>query len=394
MRSTLILMALAAPLFGAGWTDRSEYDLVLNIRAEASPQKQLKLLDEWKAKYPQSGLRQVRRELYLAAYHSLSDNTHMLQVARDMLAEQPDNLVGSYWSVVLIPAAKDPSPELWSLGEKAAQRMLTALPADAEWQKQKNELELLAHRTLAWIQWQRGDYVVAEKEFTTYLEKNPKNGEVTAWYGMALAAQKDKAPEKIGQAVWELMRAGSMKEEGALPDVMRRQVETLAEQVYRSYHGNDEDGLDQLRKNVLASSFAPADYKLESAKDVAYRKQLEELKTTNPLLASWMETRRQLEAADGDKYFETLRATPVRLKGTVIRCSPTERPAAVVLGLSNATTEEVVLNIEPAMSTAAEPGTEIEFEGMAQSVSRSPFSLAITTDPSKITGWPQRVRRR
>ena len=62
------LAALAVPALGAPaakWTDRNEYDLVLNIRAEAAPQKRLALLDQWKAKYPKTELQQVRQELYL-----------------------------------------------------------------------------------------------------------------------------------------------------------------------------------------------------------------------------------------------------------------------------------------------------------------------------------------
>ena len=37
----------AAGAAAAKWTDRSEYDLVLTIRAEAEPHKRLALLDQW-----------------------------------------------------------------------------------------------------------------------------------------------------------------------------------------------------------------------------------------------------------------------------------------------------------------------------------------------------------
>jgi hypothetical protein len=61
------LAALALPVkpavgaAAAKWTDRNEYDLVLNIRAEAAPQKRLALLDQWKAKYPKTELHARRR---------------------------------------------------------------------------------------------------------------------------------------------------------------------------------------------------------------------------------------------------------------------------------------------------------------------------------------------
>src|SRR5215472_11292030 len=105
MRRTFISLALlAATGFAASWMDRAEYDLVLNLRAEAVPQKQVALLNEWKAKYPNSELRQFRRELYLSAYLSMGDQANLLEVGRDMLREDPNNLVGAYWLTVLTPA--------------------------------------------------------------------------------------------------------------------------------------------------------------------------------------------------------------------------------------------------------------------------------------------------
>ena len=83
MAETAVALAAAPP---ARWTDRDEYDLVLNIRAEAAPKKRLALLDQWKAKYPKTDLQQVRQELYLAAWQSLGDSPRMLAVAREMIA--------------------------------------------------------------------------------------------------------------------------------------------------------------------------------------------------------------------------------------------------------------------------------------------------------------------
>jgi tetratricopeptide (TPR) repeat protein len=385
----VLLAAGAAPILAAGWTDRGEYDLALAIRVEAAPQKQLALLDQWKSRYPHSALRQARRELYLAAYYSLGDRVGMLDTAQEMLTDQRDDLVGAYWGVTLIPGAKNPSRELWDIGEAAANRLLAPLPAGGEWQKEKDSLAWLAHRVLGWIQWQRGNYPAAEAEFATCLAKDPKNAEISAWFGMALADQK--SPEKVVPALWLLARAGSLKGEGALPDEQRRQMNGLAERIYISYHGST-DGLDRLRSESLASAVSPADFRIESAAAVAARKADEELRRTNPQLATWMSIRKQLEGPDGDKYFaETLRPAPLpKLKGSVIRCAPERKPTEVGLGLSGGSAEEVVLMVHPALPFAAVTGTEIEFEGMADSYSRGPFRLTVKVDKEKITGWPQK----
>ena len=385
----LLIAALASPLFPAAWTDRGEYDLVLTIRAEATAQTQVTLLDQWKAKYPQSPLRQIRRELYLSAYQSMGDSERMLATAREMLTDQPDNPLGAYWCAVLLPGAKDASPDLWNTGEKAARQLLTGAPESGEWQKQKGSVELLARRALAWIQWQRGDYGAAETEFTAYLQKDPANAEISAWYGMALAAQKK--PEKVVPALWQLARAGSLNGPGALPEVSKRQTAALAERVYISYHG-DTEGLEQLRAAAVAGALPPADFRVESADAVAARKADEELKRTNPQLALWMTMRKQLEGPAGEKYFaETLQPAPLpKLKGTVIRCTPEAKPAEIVLGLSNGVTDEVLLKLSAPLTSGAAPGTEIEFEGSAEAYSRDPFRLTVATDKTKITGWPEK----
>jgi len=393
MKATIVgavlLAGLAAPVFPASWTDRAEYDLALAVRVEATAQKQLALLDQWKAKYPQSALRQVRRELYLSIYQSMGDNERILATAREMLAEEPNNLVGAYWGTALLPGAKDASRELWDLGEKAARQLLSGSPESGEWQKQKASVELLARRALGWIQWQRGDYGGAETEFTAYLQKDPGSAEVSAWYGMALAAQKN--PEKTVLALWQLTRAGSLKEPGALPDGAKRQITALAERVYVSYHG-DTDGLEQLRAASAAGAFPPADFRVESADAIAAKKAEEELKRTNPQLAAWMSIRKQLEGPGGEQYFAaTLQPAPLpKLKGTVIRCTPEAAPAEVILGISNGVTEEVVLKMSVPLSSGADPGTEIEFEGNAESYSKDPFRLTVTTDASKVVGWPEK----
>src|SRR3954454_24753441 len=89
---------LTGTALAAGWKDRAEYDLVLELREDASAQKRIELLDGWKARYPASEFQQMRQELYLTSYDALGDTRNMLRVAREMLKSEPDNRVGLYWS--------------------------------------------------------------------------------------------------------------------------------------------------------------------------------------------------------------------------------------------------------------------------------------------------------
>ena len=375
-----LVPVLAISAFAANWTDRKEYDLALDIRAQISPQKRLGLLDQWKEKYPQSEYQQVRRELYLSTYQALGDNPRTLGVAGEILAAQPDSLVGAYWFSLLLPEAKAAPPEQLSLGEKAG-RVLLAAPKPA------SGVELTAHRGLGWIDWQRGEYGPAEEEFRKCLQLDPNAAEISAWLGTVLALGQQ--PDKRVPALWHLARASAYQEAGSLPDGQRRQLGTVLERLYTSYHG-DAGGLDQLRLAAAAAPFPPAGFDIESVAAAALRKQDEELSRTDPQLAAWVRIRRRLEAPDGDKYFsESLRDKPLpRLKGTLIKSDPPDKPTVLTVGIADPAQPEIVLKLASELPNDAGPGTVLEFDGTPDSVARNPFALTVVSDPSKISGWP------
>jgi tetratricopeptide (TPR) repeat protein len=392
-------MLAAGALAASGWADRGEYDLVLTIRAEASPEKRIALLERWKEKYPKSELQQQRRELYLSAYATLGDSPHMLDVAKEMVDVQPDNFVGIYWLSVLLPESKTSSPEMLGAGEKAARQLLAGLntyfnpeskPTDVPaegWALQRGAVERIAHRSLGWIQWQKGEYAAAETEFTANLRQDPKNAEASAWLGSVLACQKQ--PEKQVAALWHLTRAASLRDEGALPDSQRRLMDTVSEQLYAAYHGAT-NGLEELRTKVVADAFPAADFSVESAAVIAARRAEEELNRTNPELAAWLRIRKRLDTDDGEAYFSQSlhNAELPKLKGTLLRFEPAKKPKTLVLALSDTSSEEVTLQLSAPFPNEAEAGIALEFEGTADSFTRAPFRLTLTAAPDKVTGWP------
>ena len=164
----------------------------------------------------------------------------------------------------------------------------------------------------------------------------------------------------------------------------------MLERLYTAYHG-ELAGLDQLRIAAVAATFPPAGFDIESASAAALRKEDEELTRTNPQLASWMRIRRRLEAPDGEAYFAaSLRNTPLpmRLKGTLLRATPTAKPTELALGVGDATAEEVVLKLDPALPHGAEMGTVLEFEGTIEAFTKGPFALTVVSHPDKLEGWP------
>ena len=368
---TIVLVLLGTLTAGAAnWADRAEYDLALAVRAEAVPQRRLVALEQWKAKYPKSEHAAVRSELYFAAYQAMGDRAHMLDTAAEMLTAQPGNTFGAYWFTVLLPDGGSASAERLALGEKAAAALVGG------------PNQLLARRTLAWIQWQRKDYPAAEAELRKCLALDPARAETSAWLGTVLALEQQ--PDKYVPALWHLARAAA-----TLPAEEKRPIAGTLERLYTSYHG-ETAGLDQLLAAAAKAPEPPAGFEIESAAAIAIRKQDELLALENPRLGEWVKARRKLEGPDGEKFFaDTLRGNPfARLKGTLIQTRPDDKPTELVIGVVNPGAPEIVLKLSTPLNNAAVSGTVIEFEGTADSFTKSPFAFTVLTEPAKIYGWP------
>ncbi len=387
------LLFINASALAADWTDRKEYDLVLTIRSEAAPEKRLALLDTWSKSYPQSGMSRARQELYLSTYESMGDRQNMFAIAKQMLTAQADNPVGLYWLTVLAPQQTNANSEIWDAGGQAARQLLAsakdyfapdkkpATVTDADWQKQKVSVEVLALRTEGWANWQRGNFAAAADNFSECLKKDPGNAEISSWLGIVSGLDNNKQP----QALWHLARATGRELTTPLSDEQRRQVNGLLETVYLSYHGSLE-GLEPLRKISASSAFPPPEFTIDPATVVNARRAEAELSQTNPQLAAWLAMRRQLEDANGEKYFASdLQGKPLaQLSGTVLHAVPARAPREIALSMTDANTPDVTLKLTVAATPAIHPGVKIAFQGNGDSFTKSPFALVVTADAAQI----------
>ncbi len=388
------LLVAHAVVSAADWTDRKEYDLVLNIRSEASPEKRLALLDTWSKSYPQSALAEARQEVYLSTYDAMGDRQHMFDVAKQMLAAQPHNPVALYWLTVLAPQQTNANSETFETGDKAAHQLLASTNeffaaskrpgtlSDADWQKQKTSVEVLAQRTEGWANWQRGNLPAAEEDFAACLKKEPGNSEISSWLGIVSAIDNNKQP----QAIWHLARATNKEATAPLPEDQRRQVNSMLETVYVSYHGSLE-GLEQLRKVSATSVFPPAEFTVDPVTVVNARRLEMELSQTNPELAAWLAMKRQLEDANGEKYFSSdIQGKPLpQLSGTVLHAIPAKAPKEIAVAMADgATTPDVIIKLTVAVPALVRPGVKITFQGSGDSYTKSPFSLVVNADAVQI----------
>ncbi|HSB14369.1 MAG TPA: hypothetical protein VLE22_07910 [Bryobacteraceae bacterium] len=416
---TLILVALVALIAAPGASgqevkknvkDRAEYDLYVAISKEADNNKKLQLLNEWKQKYPATDFKEERLEFYLFTYQGLNRAADMYETAKELVALNPKNIRGLSWVLVLTPTLGKNTPDILDTGEKAANSLLSSIdtlfaasakPAatsEADWTKARTDSESLAHKTLGWVAMQRKDYAAAEKQFKESLKDNPNAGEVSYWLGTVLVSQR--VAEKQAEALFHFARASTYEGPGALSAQGRAEINKYFEKVYNSYHGSAE-GIDALRQAAKTSATPPEGFKIKSSYEVALEKE-EELKRTNPMLALWLNVRSELTGANGPQYWEgQVKGAGLpggvsgvsKFKGKLVSHAPAKNPKELVLAISDASTPEVTLKLDEAMAGAADPGTEIEFEGVAAEFSKDPFMLTFDVEKAKVSGWPAPVKK-
>jgi tetratricopeptide (TPR) repeat protein len=380
---------------GKQWKDRAEYDMYDAIIKATDPNKKLALINSWKEKYPNTDYSDERLQLYLLTYQQLGQGAKMVDVAKEMLAKDPKSLQAMATITALTPDLNNTAPDALDLGEKAARGIVQMEKpqgtADAEW----NNLKAAAHRTLGWVAMQKKDNETAEQEFKQSLKINPNNGVLSYWLGTVIVAQKK--PEKQSEALYHFARAVSYDGQNAVPAQGRQQIETYLSKAYNSFHGQDPKGLTELKTLAKSSPFPPADFKIKSATEIAIEEE-NRLKETNPPLALWMGIKKQLTDTNGEQYFaDNLKGAAVpggaagvqKLKGTLIAHKPAARPTELVLGLADPTLPEVTLKLDSALPGKAEPGTEIEFEGVPSAFTKDPeFMVTFDVERDKLAGWP------
>ncbi len=382
------------------WKDRAEYDLYDAALKQTDNAKKLELLNTWQSKYPNTDFKLERLGLFLVTYQALKQFDKAVETGNEILAMDPKNLQALYVTVASAPGLVKPTPELMGIVEKAARTLADninelkpANVAEAEWNKGKPAIEAMAHNTLGSIAQQRQDYATAEKEYLLSLQEVPQNGAVSYSLGTVILLQKN--PETQSAALYHIARAASYTGPGAMPEAGRKEVEKYLTSTYTKFHGSAE-GLAELRKMASTQAMPPADFKIASGAEITAKKE-EEFKKSNPMLALWMTVKGELTGANGQAYFDSSVKGALlpggangvtKFKGTLISMTPPKAPKQLVLGITDASTPEVTLNLDEPLAGPAPVGTELEFEGVASSFTAEPFRVTFDVEKAKLTGWP------
>ena len=407
--------------------DQGEYDLFNQTLKDASnPQQQIKDLDTWTQKYPESDYKDDRLLYYLQAYNGANMPAKVLEVGGGLMARDlksvfmKDPKAGPqqvlqvlYLMTANFAKMPNATPEQLALGTKAAQALkdyageyFTAAnkPAgtsDADWAKTKDQVASLSNAVLMSMASRPGaeamakyrvdkntaNCTTAEGAYQKALQAYPDSAAIAFGLGTAEVCLYKVTPDKINAGLWHLARAVAIDPTlgGTSPDP--KPIEGYLNSTYTQYHGPDDAGLKALKDSAKGSINPPDGFKIKSQIEIAHEKE-QEFEKSNPQLALWMKIKGQLADANGEQYFEgQLKSADLPpLKGTLVEGKPACKSKELIVALSDASHAEVSLKLDAALTGKPETGTEIQFKGVPSAFTKDPFMLTMDTEKAKIEG--------
>jgi hypothetical protein len=417
MKLAIVFAALAAlglaqdkpadPPKGPVAKDEAEAKLINTVNAEPDAAKRLSELEEWKQKYPDTQFEDPREMFFLLTDEQLKKNREAFDQAKEIRAKHPENYSALLALVLFGPTMNNnnPSKEDFDATIEAANYMLenadkvfadSSRPPTvtaADWPKVRPYW--MAHlpevEAQMWVNTKK--YPEAEAELGKVLQAHPNDGMIDQLMGQVILAEK--IPEKQGVALFYYARAACYDGEGALPAANRKTMQTgFLARAYKTYHGSDE-GFQTLCDTAKANPAPPADFKVLSVAEIAKVQADKEAAdaAANPSMALFKKVKEGL-TGDGDSaFFDSVKGAglpstdgTMKWKGKLVSMTPAIRPKTLVLAVGDPA-GDVTLNFEMPLPGKMDVGSELEFWGVADSYTKSPYMLTMKVDKENLTGW-------
>jgi tetratricopeptide (TPR) repeat protein len=387
--------AAAAPSSTApqkNWKDRAEYDLYDSITKDTNAKTRLEKLQQWEKQYATTEWIDARRTLFLTTYVGLNDAKDAVEEAKQILANDPKDFTALYYTMLFTQGlyTQNQSPDVLDQGEKAAKAILDNIDTPPpnvkaeDWAKLRPAIEELAHVNLGFIAMQRKNWDAAQAEFQKVLTLNPNNAQVDYWMGTVIASEKKL--DQLPAAMFYFARAATYQGQGALSPDAQKTALTYVQRQYKNYHGSDE-GFNDLLAAAKSSATPPAGFTIKNANEIAQAAAANEDEYNKTLKMA-------LTGPDGEMYFNmNMKGAeiPTPLKGRVIKLEPAMKPKTILLAMedksNNTTTADATIKFEMALPGKVDEGTELSFQGVADSYTANPFMVVFTVDKDKLQGW-------
>ena len=388
--------------------DQGEYDIYTAANKEADPTKQLQILQTWKEKYPDSDFKQERADAVAMANDKLNKHADTIKAIQEALAINSKDLTALQLLAKIAGAVLrngNPPPELLTVGDQASALLLSNLdnffdasakPATvdaAAWAKAKGDTEQLAQTVQGYVKWKQKDNPAAEAAFRKVLAANGENSQVSLWLGTVLYSQK-----KFSEGLFEYARASSYTGTGALDPKTRQTTTDYLKKAYEGYHGKDDAGIEDLKKQAASAALPPDGFHIKSVIELQNEEEGDKAKfaADHPDIAFFRTLKEALKGDSGQTYFETgvkdsmlppQEGAFKQFKGHVVS-QPSPKELLLALDDVNG---DVTLLLDPPLkaTTKIDPGQEISFSGAPESFTKDPFNLKFKVERANVTGLPK-----
>jgi tetratricopeptide (TPR) repeat protein len=262
----------------------AEYNAYQACAAEKNPQQQVKCLDDFVAKYPNSALLVYIYPLYYNAYSQLKNWPKVIEYADKLLALQdkvePPIRYQAYYARAFAYSNMPPnSPEVQNQAPKACEAAKAGLKtlnelkkpdnmSEEDFNKQKQQPAILFNYTLAQCSMIQKDYQTAIDSYKAVLEKNPDDAITSYKIGQAYMAMN---PPQQMDAFWYFAKAVTAKNAN---QQQATSVKSYLRKLIANYQGGNvcdnliDAELNELLQLASTSAERPASYKLPSTADL------------------------------------------------------------------------------------------------------------------------------
>ncbi|GAC1506375.1 MAG: hypothetical protein NVS1B11_05950 [Terriglobales bacterium] len=356
--------------------DPAEYNAYVGAVQQKDPAGKISGLEAFLTQYPNSVMKEDALELLMGSYQQTGNAAKMSDAAKRLLQTNPNNI-----RALALLAYSNRTSQNWADARKFAEQGLQALPqmqkpdgvADADFGKQKTQLQQLLNSVAGFSALQLKDNASAIKYLRASVEANPANLEDV--YPLALAYLTSTPPDDVN-GLFFIARAAAL----AAGSPNQAQISSYGKSVYTKYHGSDQ-GWTDLLSTVQSTPLPPSGFTITQYVPPTPAEQAADLvKNNTPEKLSFADWELVLSAGkqeDADKVWNVIKGKPLQMEGTVIKASATEVQIAASQDDIDQKRADIVLAMSGPIPARLMPkeGAPFDFEGTPASYTPSPFVM-------------------
>lgn len=359
--------------------DPNEYNAYVGAIKQTDPQAKISGLEAFLAQYPNSVVKEDALEVLMGAYQQVGNQVKVVDTANRLLAVNPNNVRG-----LVVLAYTERASQKWADAKDHAIKGLEALPnmpkpegtPDAEFQKQKTQLEALLNGVAGFSALQLKDYPTAQKYLRAAVEDDPNNVENVYPYALACLTG---TPEDDVNGLFFMARAANLVKDPA----GKAQITKFGHAKYVKYHGS-EDGWNELLTQTATTPLPPAGFTIKAYVPPTPAEQAAALiKDKTPAdikqmtFADWQLVLSAGTPADQDKVWNVIKGIALQMRGQVVSATATEVQIAESEDDIAKNRADIVLTMTGPIPEHLIPkaGADFDFEGTPASYTPNPFVM-------------------